>query len=198
MQKSTPLHYLCLLIICLIGFAPKAKAHPHVFIDASISMTFGEDSIDHLLITYAFDYMFSTDLTQRFDLDKSAAFNDAEVESIRQEAFSNLSQHSYFIHIIDDDRIVNIDTVSHFKAHITTEGIVQYTFVVSPKISTAPKFLKIAVYDDTYYMDVQLLEKNVTFEKDDNIKYLWEVYEDEDMAYYYDQIYPTCLTLFIN
>lgn len=185
--------YCFTLLLVLASFF--AKAHPHVFIETSVTVVYAQTSIEKLAIKYEFDAMFSTDLIQAFDKNKNNKFEQTEVTDLFNNAFSNLKEYNYFIHVVDGGKKLTFSSVNNFKA-IIKDGKVLYYFDIKTNINTkTPKKVKIAAYDHSYYIDVGLLQKNVRFKNSELATFDWKLIEDPSMAFYFDQLYPPCAVI---
>ncbi len=191
------MRYFTLVVLVTLLAHVGASAHPHVFIETSITVSYDKNTIDKLLVCYNFDQMFSADLKQNFDKNQSNQFEPDEIEDIRKNAFANLVNYNYFVHVVDGGHKLKIESVNNFNATIGADGIVQYSFSVDTEINTATpnKVVKIAAFDHSYYIDVRLNEANIKFKNKELASYSWKVIEDKSMAYYYEQIYPSSLVL---
>lgn len=176
------------------------QAHPHVFIETDLTVCFNDDMIDKLLVCFEFDEMFSADFIQNFDANKNAIFEPDEIEQIKNKAFANLINYNYFIHVIDGGKTVKIDSISDFTASMGENGKLKYFFTVNTNLSTSNpnKVIKIATFDHTYFIDVELNKNGVKFINNDVVNYSWKLIEDKSMAYYYEQIYPTAIVINFN
>lgn len=188
--------HLILTAFLFILFQFKALAHPHVFIETNVTVGFGENKIDYLLVSFDFDKMFSLDLIKNFDKNNNKKFDPAEVDEIESKAFANLVNYNYFIHIRDNGKVIKITEVSEFDAEITADGKVQYFFSVDTDIViTSAKTVKIAAYDHSYYIDVRFRQPNVRFINEDKAKFTWKMIEDKSLAYFYNQLNPPCAVM---
>ncbi|MBI9068273.1 MAG: DUF1007 family protein [Salinivirgaceae bacterium] len=194
------MRYLSFLFLFVVLIHIDIKAHPHVFIETNITICFNHDNIDKLLICFDFDQMFSADIKQTFDKNNNAIFEPDEIEEIRKNAFSNLVNYNYFIHVIDGGSKLKIDSISDFKASINTKGKLQYFFTINTNINTVTpnKKIRIAAFDHSYFIDVALHEKGIKFINNSKVDYSWKLVEDKNMAYYYGQIYPSTVVLSFN
>ena len=193
--------------ILLIGFVMfvglltsiKAQAHPHVFIDAQIKVYFDADGLKGFNIVWTFDKMFSELMLDEFDDDVDDNFNQEEQKQIYLKAFSNLKKHAYFTKIVIDNKPFDIKNIANFKAEIN-EGVMTYSFFIPCPIviSSTKKKVLVYTYDDSYYMDVSLSNSAVSFFNSSSYYIDYQVLEDENAAYYFDQIFPFALQLNIH
>lgn len=189
-----------LFITMLIFIGSKnAFAHPHVFIDTNIAIDFDDSGIGYLDVTFSFDNMFSADFISQFDTDQNNKIDEQENKTIQEKAFSNLENYNYFVHVIVSGQKLEFKEVYYFQAQIKN-NIVVYSFKLKPNIPIEKESatIKIAPYDQSYYIDVALNKKDLKFENTEDYSFSYEIIEDKSQAYYYDQIYPDCLVLVVN
>lgn len=196
MKKGKRTFYLAIILFLSVI---QAKAHPHLFIDADITISLDSIGIDYLEVSFAFDKMYSNDLISRFDKDKNNCFSNDEIKNIQENAFSNLVNYNYFTHIFYHNKEIKLNSVSDFMACIK-DDVVVYSFKLKPNItiSNNTEIIKIAPYDHTYYIDVSLNSDNVVVDNTYGYYYSYDIIEDKQLAYYYDQIYPDCIVLNIK
>ena len=194
-SMKRPFFLLCLLW----GFIPinNLSAHPHVFIDTSVTVVFDQKGITGFRIEWEFDEMFSAMIIQDFDEDYDSSFSSAEIENIEQNAFSNLKNFHYFTYISWKGGEYDGKKIEDFYAAISG-GTLIYRFFVPCRISAVDKEkeVKVWVYDDSYYCDVGYAENapvNIEGAEGYNLRY--EIVKDESIEYYYGQVCPLQLRL---
>jgi len=185
--------------ILFIFITSLSFAHPHVFINADITVCYNDYGISKLKMKYSFDKIFSNDLMQMFDKNKNKKLEASEIAQIKAKAFSNLVKYDYFVHIQKGDVKINTKNVSNFRAKVVN-GIVSYYFDINTKIEIGilSEKIKIAVYDHTYFIEVVYNKGNPKFEDMGNFYYTHKIITDYKQAYYMNQIYPDCLILEVN
>ena len=115
-----------LIIIFFFFLSSFTFAHPHVFINADITVCYDEEGISKLKMKYTFDKMFSNDLLQMFDKNKNKKLDASEVLQVKAKAFSNLVKYDYFVHIQHNGAKVNSKNVSNFTAKVEDNVVVYY------------------------------------------------------------------------
>ncbi len=170
-------------------------AHPHVFIDNKISVIFDDKGLAGFKHEWTFDEMFSSAITQEFDLNADGKFDNEEIKEVVKGAFSNLKDHNYFTDITINGSEFKIKEFGDFHAVIDSGLMIYYFFLPCEVPATADnQEVKIAVYDPTYF--VQILwasEDPYSFRDTSNLKLSYEIIEDEENSYYYGQIIPEAL-----
>ncbi|MFO7570652.1 MAG: DUF1007 family protein [Smithellaceae bacterium] len=118
------------LAACLLSAAAKpALAHPHVFIDTSITVEFNDHGLSGFKVEWVFDTMFGSRLIADYDHDKNGRLDMAESAEIEQKAFSNVSKFNYFTYVYIGSKRHDIVTISHFQASILGKTL-QYAFFI--------------------------------------------------------------------
>lgn len=183
--------------VFLFVFEFQTKAHPHLFIDADIQVELDSIGINRIQVSFAFDKMYSRDLISRFDTDQNGTISNEESNNMQENAFSNLINYNYFIHVIYHKNEIKFTSVYDFKARIKDDDIVVYSFALKPNIiiGSTTAIIKIAPYDHTYYIDVSLNKESVSIDNSYGYYYDYNIIEDKQLAYYYDQIFPDCIVL---
>lgn len=195
MKNVTLFIVLVLILLCNKHVA----AHPHVSVETGITVHFDSEGIGYLDITFTFDEIFSYDFLENFDTDHNNIFSAEEIKFVEQNAFINLLNYNYFIHVIDNNEEIQFKNYTNFSVH-TKGDVAVYTFTLQPgiKIGSTPKTIKIAPYDHSYYIDVYLDKENLSFENTDGYSFNYDIIRDKKQAYYYGQIFPDCVVLNVN
>ncbi|WP_027367323.1 DUF1007 family protein [Desulfocurvibacter africanus] len=152
---------LALLAVCLAPLP--AFGHPHVFTDCELTFVFDAGGLSGIRQRWTFDEMFSTQIVDMVDKDGNGRLSEAEGRAMEQEAFVNLKGFNYFTHASLDGRKVAFATAKDFRPQYA-KGILSYEFflpLAAPAQQTQvgkPRTLIVAVYDQSYYTDMALVE----------------------------------------
>ena len=146
----------CLVHAAILAavLAAPAAAHPHVFIENTVTLIMKDGAPDALRFSWVFDEMFSATLRSTFVKGKPEKLSKETVAEIEKRAFANLAQFGYFIDLKINDAPVKVSTVTGFDV-MFANGRAVYQFVVplqGPK-PQARNTLQIAVFDPEYYID---------------------------------------------
>jgi ABC-type uncharacterized transport system substrate-binding protein len=147
---------------CLIGAAllaaslpaGPARAHPHVFIEHTVTLVMKDGAPEGLRFSWVFDEMFSATLRSTFVKGKPDKLSKETVAEIEKRAFANLATYGYFIDLKINDESVKVGTVTGFDV-MFANGRAIYQFVVpltAPK-TQAKNAIQISVFDPEYYID---------------------------------------------
>jgi ABC-type uncharacterized transport system substrate-binding protein len=152
-----------LLILALLLLAPAAvaEAHPHIWIRASATLQFENGKIVGIQHEWVFDDFFSSALIGDFDKNKNKQFDPDEVKELEANAFVALKDFGYFTHVKVGGKEVPIASTRDFAPSIK-DGRVIYRFTAVLRQPVDPKAVSFAagVYDDSYYVDVELNPQN--------------------------------------
>ena len=186
-----------LLFLFFLSCSRELNAHPHVFIDTSVTVVIGADGITGFWIEWEFDEMFSAMIIQDFDEDYDSSFSSAEIENIEENAFSNLKNFHYFTYVSWKGGEYDGKRVEEFYAAVKG-GTLVYRFFVPCRISAGyeEKLVKVWVYDNSYYCDVGYSEDApVTIDGAEGYRLRYEIIRDESIEYYYGQVCPLQLRI---
>jgi ABC-type uncharacterized transport system substrate-binding protein len=139
---------LLIALITALAGASSADAHPHVFVDHTITVVVGADGLEGIHFAWTFDEMFSSMVMVTFDTDKDRRFSATESKAVEQKHFANLKDFSYFVQLRVNDKPVPVSTFKDFEAKLAN-GQVVYAFTIPAK--AAEGALEVAVEDPTYY-----------------------------------------------
>jgi ABC-type uncharacterized transport system substrate-binding protein len=139
--------------VLLIGPRP-ATAHPHVFIEHTVTVVMKDDRPQALRFSWVFDEMFSATLRTTFVKGKPDKLSKETVAQIEQKAFANLATFNYFIDLKVNNEPFKIARVTDFDVMFAGPRAV-YQFVVPlSEVKPQPKtVIEVAIFDPEYYID---------------------------------------------
>ena len=185
----------CGLMFCLRS--DPAAAHPHVWIDATVTFVFEERMLIGLRQRWAFDEFFGSFVIEEHDANADGAFDETEIEAIREQAFGNLREYDYFTHARLDGEKLPLAELSDFTARIE-DGLLVYEFTMPlpEPVDPGAGRLVAGVYDVEYYVEVLLDQEDpVRFEGLPSGACTFAIREDTENPIYYGMIYPLAITL---
>jgi ABC-type uncharacterized transport system substrate-binding protein len=180
------------IILCFLFITDYVAAHPHVFIDNAITIVFNQEELVGIEVNWLFDEMFSSMLIHDYDENKNAVFDLDEIKAIENGAFSNLRKFNYFTRIKINGEPFIVELVENFSVSMQDNCVV-YNFFIPCKLKTeiGYKEIKISIYDDSYYVDILELDKDVIqFKGNSFVEYEYELRKDTGNPYYFGQIFP--------
>jgi ABC-type uncharacterized transport system substrate-binding protein len=181
----------------IVVFSGTLHAHPHIFIDNTVTIVFDEEGMAGIKLHWVFDEMYSNMLIYDYDTDQNKEFSAKELDILQNEAFENIAEYSYFTHININGKKFEKRYIEDFSASIENERVI-YTFFVNchVKAHTSDKKIEISVYDETYYTDIALEGmKSIKTKGADKFDHTLRLKDDMDNSFYYGQAIPQVIIL---
>jgi zinc transport system permease protein len=138
-----------LALLAPVLLATPAGAHPHVFIEHTVTVQFGPAGPQALRFAWTFDEMNSALILYSFDADGDGTLSPREVRAIEQKHFGNLERHQYFVQVRVNGRAVPV-TIRDFRARVPRSRVI-YEFSVPLTGAPAAGRLEVSVDDPTFY-----------------------------------------------
>jgi ABC-type uncharacterized transport system substrate-binding protein len=147
------------LIAALLLAAPRAEAHPHVWVTSTSELVYGADgAITGIRHSWKFDEMFSTYALQDIQPKTKGVYTRAELEPLAQVNVDSLKEYDFFTFARAGDRhapkqefLAPVDYFLEFK-----EGSLILHFTLPFKAPLKAKQLAIEIYDPTYFVGFDL------------------------------------------
>ncbi len=188
---------ILIALAALSASAATSWAHPHVFIVQRIQVMFDDDGLAGVKIRWKFDDMFASMISEDYDRNRNGQLEPGEVDLVKENAFSNLSQFSYFTFIKINDQPFEVKFIKDFDARLTANRL-EYEFFIPCHVKATDRAKKIAVatYDPTYYSAIYFAKNApVSLDSADAFDVKTSIQEDPDKAIYYGMIHPWTLFL---
>ncbi|MDJ0945441.1 MAG: DUF1007 family protein [Kiloniellales bacterium] len=135
------------------------RAHPHVWIDVSLELSFQGNVLKGLRVVWLFDEYYSAFAVQDFDVNGNKRL-DREELAILENGHEGLKEYSYFTHLkigalLPDN--LKVEAVENFVAEMNGDRL-QYAFDVPLPENLDPRETTFGVgfYDETYYIDLNV------------------------------------------
>ncbi|MBW1839559.1 MAG: DUF1007 family protein [Deltaproteobacteria bacterium] len=180
------------VILYLVLSLDYVFAHPHVFIDNTVTIVFDHSGLTGIRVKWGFDEMFSSMIIHDYDTNKDSTFSHDEIEKIKNGAFSNLKSYNYFTYLKINGEEFIVKYVKDFSADLNSNKVV-YNFFIPCHVSATSSYkeIKLSMYDSTYYTDIMLANQNpVSFVNTSLIEYRYEIQDNTKKAFYYGQVFP--------
>lgn len=187
----------CLLALlaglsCLGAAATPSRAHPHIWISATVTLQYDAGAIAALRIDWTFDDMYSTLAIEDFDRNRDGRADAAELAEMAAQSAESLKDFSFFTYLKIGDRRLRVDRVAGLEATVV-DDLLRYSFVVPlpEKVDPRTTPFGFSLYDETYYVDVALDgggAVRAAGEGGDGCKPVPT--EDEDNPIYFGSVYP--------
>jgi ABC-type uncharacterized transport system substrate-binding protein len=134
-------------------------AHPHVWIDARLSLAIDDGLLTRIDAVWRFDELFSEYVETQYDQDGDRRFDAAETEAIRAEAFDGVREFGFLTHLRVDGTVRPFAEYRDFAASIEDDRIVyRFSLLVPERVEPAGQRVVVGVFDETYYIDIALDE----------------------------------------
>jgi len=180
------------VILYLVLSLDYVFAHPHVFIDNTVTIVFDHSGLTGIRVKWGFDEMFSSMIIHDYDTNKDSTFSHDEIDKIKNGAFSNLKSYNYFTYLKINGEEFIVKYVKDFSADLNSNKVV-YNFFIPCHVSATSSYkeIKLSMYDSTYYTDIMLANQNpVSFVNTSLIEYRYEIQDNTKKAFYYGQVFP--------
>jgi ABC-type uncharacterized transport system substrate-binding protein len=189
---------LCLtLFLIVLCVGSDVIAHPHVFIVQRLKIVFDNQGLAGFGVEWQFDEMFGSMIAMDFDQNHNSTLEPAEVEMVKEKAFSYLAEYDYFIFVRIDGQSFKVKWFTDFNAILKNGKLCYYFFV--PCHVNAHEFFKeivIATYDPTYYTAIFFAKKRPARVKNgDRFVIESAIKEDKSTSIYFGMVNPWALFL---
>lgn len=168
------------LLFIILLFPSISKAHPHVFIDAGVEIIFKEEKISQIKQVWQFDELFSSNLISDFDADNNRFFSKEEILEIKNYAFENLKNYSFFNNIFYDSKKIDNISYSDFNAKIKNDCVF-YEFIINLEnpINPIDAETAVGIYDPEFFVDIAYIKDTPVVFKNNKKNCSYEIIEDE-------------------
>lgn len=147
-----------LVILAAIGIG-RAEAHPHVWIDARLELGLEQARLSAVTVVWRFDELFSRYVESEFDSDGDRRFSAEETALIEREAFASVAELGFLTHLRVAGELRPLRVYRDFSATLEDNSVsYRFTLPVMPPVELATRPTSIALYDETYYIDVGLTD----------------------------------------
>jgi ABC-type uncharacterized transport system substrate-binding protein len=148
-----------LVVLSLLNTAP-AAAHPHVFIDYTVTVIFDDSDVRGLRMSWTFDDMYSSMLFHDFTSRPKGPLAAADINRLKRSAFEDSVKYHYFTDINLNGKTVEVKAVADFTASFENHRMT-YTFTVPVKTEGPGRqnTLEVASFDHEFFIDYELAKK---------------------------------------
>ncbi|HUI72136.1 MAG TPA: DUF1007 family protein [Spirochaetia bacterium] len=147
------------LVLFGAATAAAAFAHPHVFINNTMTVVFDRGMLKGMTFRWVFDDMFSEMLLTDFKPRADGSFTAKQTATIKAGAFDNLINYHYFLAFFEGKRALKKIRIEQFTPSVIQGGKLVYTFFVPLDVAatTDEQSVRVTVYDDTYFVAFDLM-----------------------------------------
>ena len=146
-------------LLASVASADRAVAHPHVWIDYSVTVLFDDADIKGVRMSWTFDEMYSSMLFHDYTGRPRGPLTPNDIESLEQGAFRDTADYHYFVDVKLNGKELPKVEATDFDARFE-HGRMTYFFTV-PLHTAAPvaqNTLEIAAFDHEFYIDFELVK----------------------------------------
>ncbi|BBD09918.1 DUF1007 family protein [Desulfovibrio ferrophilus] len=190
--------FIFLWALAVVLWSPlPAQAHPHVFVDNSVTFVFEGSDLAGVRVHWVFDDMFGTMIREDHDQDRDGAFSEAEIKTVKIGAFDNLKNFDYFTFLEVDGEQFRVQQIQDFRAGFF-DGKLFYDFFVPCRVSgvEGQHTVLLSVHDPEYYADVYTPEDAVLeLENTAGVKAQASVVINSERTYSSFQVWTSEITL---
>ena len=172
------------LLVLTIFLSPRlAVAHPHVYVDVTLTFVVNDNGLVSVRQNWLFDDIFSRAILGDLELDKATLATPQGQDTLRNGAFSYLANYDYFTLIESGGKHLPI-TTEGFRASIQ-EGRLVYDFTVPINLPfDRIKDFRTSIFDKDYYTDILLMKDDIRFDIDGDTKVGHVVRQAKDHTYW--------------
>lgn len=196
--RKRPLLILAIIVISLFGIpCESVLSHPHVFVVQRIECVFDNKGLAGFRVVWKFDDMFSSMIVGDYDKNQNNSLEPDEVITIKENAFSHISNYNYFTFVKIDETPFEVKFVKDFKAELVDHKLT-YEFFVPCHVAATNifKHVIVATYDPSYYTAVFFAEERpAALRAAEAFDVKSAIKMDESTSIYYDMVHPWALFL---
>ena len=139
---------------------PEITAHPHIFIVQRLNVAFDDKGLSGIKVCWHFDDMFAAMVIEEHDVNRNGKFEENEIQTIKEKAFSYIAEYSYFTFIKIDGIPFDVKFIKDFNAVLMNRKLI-YEFFIPCHVTASQhaKKITIASYDPSYYTAILFSEK---------------------------------------
>jgi len=179
-----PIRTLLIALVLLAALAGRAHAHPHVYVDASLTFEINDTGLAALRENWFFDDIFTQAILGDLGLDAETLATPEGQAAIQSGAFNYLVNFGYFTFLENNGQRIPVTETRDFRASLRDNRLV-YDFTVPINRAFAEiRDFRAAVFDSEYYTDILLLEDNIRFKIDGQARVSHTVRPAKDHTYW--------------
>lgn len=138
---------LPLAVLLMTVVAGQASAHPHVEMEAKITLLAEAGGGQSLRVEWLFDDYYSGLIIQNNRRSGKGAFSPQEIESIRRKQFENTKEFNFFLQpVYDGGKPIKLTAVRDFTARIEGDRV-RYLFTAPLPAQKTPAPLTVTLAD---------------------------------------------------
>jgi ABC-type uncharacterized transport system substrate-binding protein len=193
-RRATAFGLALLMVSLMTGSPAPLSAHPHVWVSALAFLGFEDGKLTKLRVQWAFDEFFSLVLYEDFDRNQNGIFEEAEIDAMREGAFTGLGEVGFFTDLRIDNARVAWDGAEDFGIAVSEDGsVVSYSFTLTlpEPVDPVQQAVTISLYDPDFYVAVDFIEdRPLRFRGNDGVACTYEFEEAADNPIYFGAVFP--------
>jgi len=155
-----------LMLILLLSIAPlsQAFAHPHAFVECTLTFVMDKEGLVGFKQRWTLDEMTTVSVLDVVDIDRNGTLSVQEKIAVRNLSVESLLAYHYFTVARINGNDFPIKKITDFSAELK-EGKLTYEFLVPCRVKALKdrsQEVKVAVYDDSFYTFVAYVEEGKT------------------------------------
>ena len=178
----------------------QGEAHPHVWIDATVTPKFEAGVVVALEVDWRFDEFYGTVVAEDFDTDGNGTLDPPELAALAEVSKTSLAEYSYFTRVYLDSGPAIETVVETLTAHQDDEALhYRFTVVLPEPINPSERTLSFSLYDETYYVDVALDQVDpVRLSGEGAEACHFALVEDTERPFYFGMVVPIRVDIVCN
>lgn len=146
------------LALCCLLVPVAACAHPHVFIEASYTLHFGDHGLQAVGVTWRFDDVYTDALMPDYLKKGERQLSPEAVKRLEADIFRRLDSDDFYTDIAVDGRVVKLTKASGFTASLDEHTLV-FDFQLPLDRPLAAGKLDLFGFDPEYYIEFTLADR---------------------------------------
>jgi ABC-type uncharacterized transport system substrate-binding protein len=153
------LHLLAGAVAALaLAFAPKAQAHPHVWVTVKSEVLFSPDGkVAALRYVWTFDDMYSAFATQGLDKNNDGKYSREELTELAEVNVTSLEEFNYFTVAKNGGDKLALGKPKDYWLQMDKD-ILSLHFTLPLMQPTAQKDFSVAIFDPNFFVDLSFPE----------------------------------------
>ena len=149
----------CVAVLLWLCATP-AFAHPHIFIDYTVTVIFDDHNAASVRTSWTFDEMYSSALFHDYTSRPKGPLTNADINRLRKSAFEDTAELHYFTDLTVNGKPIPVKTVSDFTAKFENHRITYiFTVPIKAELPGEKNTLEVASFDHEFFIDFELAKK---------------------------------------
>lgn len=158
MRHARLLAALLALVIPVLLRPLPAAAHPHVWVNAQVTVVYDNGRITGLKHRWQFDEMYSTMAIQGLDANNDGIYSREELAELTKVNMEGLKEFNYFTVVKLGDDKLRVKEPTDAYLEVDKQGVLTlvYTLPLAEPVLADAKGFTFAVYDATFFIAFEL------------------------------------------